>query len=650
MKKKYDVFVSYRRRGGEYIAKLLYDRLTQLGYQVFLDVDSLRAGDYNMMLYSVIDECKDFLLILTQDSLEQCKNENDWVRIEIEYALEKKLNIIPIIIKGFEFPQDLPPSIDAIRYKSGLQSNYEFFDAFIKRLQNFLLSKPIKHSIIRYFSNGYKILGIVFLLLIVIVIFPKEACNPDPSPTMISNTSSIPQESELSSKKKIDYENLLMQDSGKQGDYEGCVFGKEGLKRSSIVTITFLDTLTDMPEDAWDVSKNQKGFIKAWTKDGDETRQGTKGYDLYIASKGIIVASSCDALFANYNNLTEIKFNHCFYTDKVTSMQRMFDQCNSLVSVDCSDFNTSEVTSMNSMFNGCSSIEKIDISSFNTEQVTDMNYMFGDCSSLKELNVDSFNTSQVTQMDWMFNHCYGLKKLNLSSFDTKNVTSTIAMFQECKSLEEVDLRNFDTSKVTNMSYMFTECRALRNIDTKQIETGQVTQMDLMFNHCQKIKKLDLSNFNTKNVKSMNAMFQECKSLQEIDLGSFDTSQVTNMSFMFSGCRALTNIDMKQVETNQVTDMSCMFANCENIKTLDLSNFDTSKVTNMRDMFYNCRNLEKLNLSSFNTSQVINMSCMFNQCRALKEIDLSNFDMSKVKERDRMFDETDITEKDAGIVK
>lgn len=140
MNKKYDVFISYRRDGGESTAKMLHDKLENLGYSVFFDVESLRSGNFNTMLYSVIDECKDFLLVLSPGALDRCKNEDDWVRLEIEHALEQKLNIIPIMLRGFSFPKELPPSIDEIRYKNGIESNYQFFDAFIDKLQKFLVS------------------------------------------------------------------------------------------------------------------------------------------------------------------------------------------------------------------------------------------------------------------------------------------------------------------------------------------------------------------------------------------------------------------------------------------------------------------------------------------------------------------------------
>lgn len=76
----YDIFISYRRNGGEHTAKIIRDRLNKLGYKVFYDVESLRSGICNEKLYSVIDECTDFVLILSPGALDRCVNEDDWVR------------------------------------------------------------------------------------------------------------------------------------------------------------------------------------------------------------------------------------------------------------------------------------------------------------------------------------------------------------------------------------------------------------------------------------------------------------------------------------------------------------------------------------------------------------------------------------------
>ena len=142
-KRKYDIFLSYRRDGGAETVKHLRDTLTERGYSVFLDVESLRAGAFNTELYRVIGECRDFLLILPPGGLDRCGNKEDWIRLEIEYAAEKGKNIVPIMLRGFAFPETLPESIDFVRNLNGpAAADMAYYDAFVDRLTEFLQSRP----------------------------------------------------------------------------------------------------------------------------------------------------------------------------------------------------------------------------------------------------------------------------------------------------------------------------------------------------------------------------------------------------------------------------------------------------------------------------------------------------------------------------
>ena len=67
----YQIFISYRRDGGESLAALLYERFARKGYDVFYDVESLRSGDFNEKLLSVIEKCEDVLLILPPGGLDR---------------------------------------------------------------------------------------------------------------------------------------------------------------------------------------------------------------------------------------------------------------------------------------------------------------------------------------------------------------------------------------------------------------------------------------------------------------------------------------------------------------------------------------------------------------------------------------------------
>ena len=126
----YQIFISYRREGGEFLGKMIYDRLSQKGYRVFYDVETLTSGHFNTQLYHVIEECQDFLLLLTPGSMDRCcRDSDDWVRSEIRHALKCGKNIIPIMARGFSWPPVLPEELRSLPIYEAVTANNEYFDA-----------------------------------------------------------------------------------------------------------------------------------------------------------------------------------------------------------------------------------------------------------------------------------------------------------------------------------------------------------------------------------------------------------------------------------------------------------------------------------------------------------------------------------------
>ena len=123
----YQVFISYRREGGDHVAKLINERLINKGYSVFYDRDSLHGGYFDERIFKAIEECKDFILVLPKGSLDKCVNDDDWVRAEIRHALLHNKNIIPVMIDGFTFPKNLPSDIAAISRINGVKYSIDYF-------------------------------------------------------------------------------------------------------------------------------------------------------------------------------------------------------------------------------------------------------------------------------------------------------------------------------------------------------------------------------------------------------------------------------------------------------------------------------------------------------------------------------------------
>lgn len=165
---KYDIFISYRRDGGIDSAVALQSTLKHMHYRVFLDVDSMHTGRFDTTLLERIKECQDFLLILSPGALTRCKDENDWVRREIEYAISLKKNIIPIICDGGGVAErlnaELPESLASLPLYNVLEMNLVQLQAMTDLLRSSLTAKP--HN-----SARGAAIGAVIAVLVCIIVF-----------------------------------------------------------------------------------------------------------------------------------------------------------------------------------------------------------------------------------------------------------------------------------------------------------------------------------------------------------------------------------------------------------------------------------------------------------------------------------------------
>ena len=81
-------------------------------------------------------------------------------------------------------------------------------------------------------------------------------------------------------------------------------------------------------------------------------------------------------IFSEINNVTLISFSPLFNTENIKYINRMFENCNLLTSINISSFNTKNVVDMKSMFSGVRSLKSVDLSNFNLENVVMMDNIF----------------------------------------------------------------------------------------------------------------------------------------------------------------------------------------------------------------------------------------------------------------------------------
>lgn len=162
-----DIFISYRRSGGDLLAHILYEYFTNHGYSVFQDVESLRSGKFEDALHSAVSRCTDFILILSPNCLDECSDPNDWIRREVQWALNAKKNIIPVMLHGFHWPESLPDALTELKLYNAISLDTNQYEDFFKKLVSFLRSScATKYESV--FERTYVVQTILITIIILI--------------------------------------------------------------------------------------------------------------------------------------------------------------------------------------------------------------------------------------------------------------------------------------------------------------------------------------------------------------------------------------------------------------------------------------------------------------------------------------------------
>jgi len=140
-----------------------------------------------------------------------------------------------------------------------------------------------------------------------------------------------------------------------------------------------------------------------------------------------------------------------------------------LTSFDISRFKTPKVENMTSMFRNLLDV----VSGFDTSKVTDFSYIFQNCETLESLDLSKFNnTKKSTSFDYMFAGGTSLTSLDISSFESPEVTHMFGMFSGDKVLKTIDVSKFDTSKTIDMGSMFQDCAEKTKIGYENFDISQ----------------------------------------------------------------------------------------------------------------------------------------------------------------------------------
>jgi hypothetical protein len=145
------VFISYRREDSGGYAGRIYDRLTsRLGREnVFFDVDAIPPGrDFVDVLSDRVGKCDALLAVIGKhwvasadgQNRRRLDDPNDFVRIEIEAALQRDVPVIPVLVDGAPMPQpgELPDSLKKLTRRQAIEISLTRFDSDAERLTDAL--------------------------------------------------------------------------------------------------------------------------------------------------------------------------------------------------------------------------------------------------------------------------------------------------------------------------------------------------------------------------------------------------------------------------------------------------------------------------------------------------------------------------------
>jgi TIR domain len=141
------IYISYRREDTAYPAAWLFDRLANhFGEnQVFKDFDSISPGDdFVEVIATAVSSCDVLLVVIGEGWLtttdaygrRRLDNPHDFVRLEIEVALARKVRVIPILVDRARMPmaEELPASLARLTRRQALLVSPSRFDADVHRL------------------------------------------------------------------------------------------------------------------------------------------------------------------------------------------------------------------------------------------------------------------------------------------------------------------------------------------------------------------------------------------------------------------------------------------------------------------------------------------------------------------------------------
>jgi hypothetical protein len=148
----FNIFINYRRDDSAGQAGRLYDALSQRFGEdhVFMDVDAIDPGeDFAEVVQQKVGSCDVLIALIGRSWVTTTDREgrrrlakpNDWVRLEIQTALERKdTHVIPALVQGVEMPSadELPEPLRKLSHRRAVELRHRRWGDDAGRLIKYL--------------------------------------------------------------------------------------------------------------------------------------------------------------------------------------------------------------------------------------------------------------------------------------------------------------------------------------------------------------------------------------------------------------------------------------------------------------------------------------------------------------------------------
>lgn len=155
------IFISYRREDSAGYSGRLADRLA-LSFgdrQIFRDFEDIDPGqNFAESIHANLSGANVFLVVIgprwlqvtDHNGLRRLDNAEDFVRLEIETALQRDIQIIPTLVNGAKMPRkaDLPASLSTLIYRQAVELSDSRWEQDVNKLTGYIKNyvKPVKNS------------------------------------------------------------------------------------------------------------------------------------------------------------------------------------------------------------------------------------------------------------------------------------------------------------------------------------------------------------------------------------------------------------------------------------------------------------------------------------------------------------------------